>query len=110
MTQPRNFSWFVDGKLAGMGYPRDTDIPFLADAGIKTLVNITESNTPDYFAVAETYKIGMHTVQTQAFCPPSNEQIQEFLKIVDDAQGVSQLLGKLSHFSYESPKYVHCTE
>jgi len=110
MTQPRHFSWFVDGKLAGMGYPKDTDIPFLADAGIKTLVNLTETKTPDYFAVAETHKIGVHTVQTQAFCPPSNEQIQQFLKIVDDAQGVSQLLGKLSHFSYESPEYVHCTE
>ena len=89
-TQPRNFSWFVDGKLAGLAYPRDTDIPFLADAGIKTLINITETGTPDYFAVAEAHGIGAHTIPTQAFCPPSNEHIQQFLKIVGEAPGVSQ--------------------
>lgn len=89
MTQPFNFSWFVEGKLAGMGYPEDTDIPFLADAGIKTLVNI-DPYAPDYIEVAEEYDVAVCTIQIYEFCPPSIEQIQQFLKIVDDAQGVSQ--------------------
>ena len=89
MTQPFNFSWFVEGKLAGMGYPEDTDIPFLADAGIMTLVNI-DPYAPDYIQAAEEYGVVVRTIQIYEFCPPSNEQIQQFLEIVDGTQGVSQ--------------------
>lgn len=86
MTQPGNFSWFVEGRLAGMRYPRETDIAFLARHGVKTLVNLTGDDY--YSAVAEAEGIKVHTIYIPDFTPPTLEQIKEFLGIVDAAEEV----------------------
>ena len=85
MSQPRNFSWFVEGKLAGMGCPRDEDIPFLKDQGIKTLVNLTSFSAPNYIKSAEEHELTVHSITIQDFCPPTMEQIQQFISILDNA-------------------------
>ena len=87
MTEPRNFSWFVEGKLAGMAYPRETDLAFLAGQGIKTLVNLTPD---DYYSgVAEQHGVQMKTIRVPAFEPPTLEQIREFLELVDSTKEVN---------------------
>lgn len=88
MTQPRNFSWFVEGKLAGMGHPMEDSIPFLADRGIKTLVNITTTGDGYYREAAENHGVSVHCIDVPDFCPPSMEQIEEFLSVVDNAKTV----------------------
>ena len=85
--QPRNFSWFVEGKLAGMGYPTDENMPFLAEQNIKTLVNITRDQY--YLDSAAAHGMTVHSIDVQDFCPPTNEQIEEFLSIADNADSVS---------------------
>ena len=41
-VEPANFSWFVDGRLAAMGYPHEKgNIRFLVVQGIKTLINLS---------------------------------------------------------------------
>ena len=120
MTEPRNFSWFVEGLIAGMGYPKgrvgrgipdtrvvrrrhfdgnryshfmsfflplETDIPFLASVGIKTLINMTRDNY--YAEVAEAHGVTVQTIYVPDFEPPSVEQIREFLQVVDSAKEVS---------------------
>ena len=89
---PRNFTWFVADKLAGMGYPQPEGIPFLAAEGIKTLINVTRG-TPNYSEAAAAHRITMHSIDVQDFCPPTTEQIEEFIRLVDNADGVR-------HFHY----------
>ena len=91
MSQPpRNFSWFVARKLAGFGYPTDENIPFLAAQGIKTLVNTT--GTHYYEEAATTHGLTVHSIAVQDFCPPTVEQIEEFIRIVDNADGVRAIM------------------
>lgn len=87
MDAPINFSWFVENRVAGMGYPKDdTELSYLAHkAGIKTLVNLTP--TSNYVAQAEELGIAVHQIAISDFCPPSLAQIQEFISIVDNANG-----------------------
>lgn len=87
MTEPRSFSWFVEGKLAGMAYPRETDLAFLAGQGIKTLVNLTPD---DYYSgLAEQHGVQMKTIRVPAFEPPTLGQIQEFLELIDSTKEAS---------------------
>ena len=87
MTQPRHFSWFVEDKLAGMGYPKETDFPFLVETGIRRVVNLTH-NEANYFEVAEANGVTVHNICVKQFCPPSLQQIQEFLDILDSSPEV----------------------
>ena len=88
MSQPSNFSWFVEGKLAAMGYPTNQDLTFLKAQGIKTLINF--SNRPSsYRESAEAQGLTVHSIPIQVFYPPTTEQIENFLGIVDTAKSVS---------------------
>ena len=95
MDAPRNFSWFVENKLAGMGYPKDdAELVYLVrDAGIKTLVNLTEIS--NYADQAEELGISVHQIAIPDFYPPSVAQIEEFVSIVDKSNGVGIHLEKL---------------
>lgn len=117
MTQPRNFSWFVEGRLAGMAYPRETDIPFLAENGVKTLVNLTR--TDYYCEEAAANGVAVRTIDIPDFQPPSIAQINEFLDIVDGAKEVQRhsiqgmggatVLGNMSyHRLYTYVRNVGC--
>ena len=87
---PRNFSWFVEGKLAAMGYPESEDVPFLAMEGIKTLINLT-GDSPSYMEAAKTHRITVHsTIRIKELLPPTPEQIMKFLQIVENAKSVMQ--------------------
>ena len=86
---PRNFSWFVEGKLAGMGYPMIEHFPFLAKEGIKTLVNLTSHDPSTYEEdSARASEVAVHSINIQDFTPPTLEQIEQFLQIVGNAESV----------------------
>ena len=85
----RNFSWFVDKKLAGLAYPLgEEDMAFLAEQGIKTLINLCE-RSPSYLAKAEAAGIKVVCIPIIDFTPPTHQQINEFLGIVNSAVDVS---------------------
>ena len=45
--KPTNFSWMIEGLLAGCGFPRQVaDLNYLTEKGIKHLVSLTHSNPP----------------------------------------------------------------
>lgn len=87
MSQPMNFSWFVGGKLAAVGYPMNQDLPFLTEQAIKTLIDLTGSCLYRESAIAQEFTV--HSIAIQDFSPPTIEQIENFLKIVDNAENVS---------------------
>ena len=91
MSRPRNFSWFVEKKVAGLGYPFDSEnMTFLAEQGIKTLVNLCESGRPGYAEKAETLGIKLVSIPIVDVTPPTLEQIEEFLQILASASDVSK--------------------
>ena len=76
---PRNFSWFVEGRLAALGFPSTrADIEFLCSRGVKRLISLTESR-PSLHGFPLT---SVH-IPIVDFTPPSIEQVKEFLSVVE---------------------------
>lgn len=71
---PYRFSWFIERKLAGMAWPKDETIPYLADHGIKVLVNLTTEPT-SYKPQATELEIECITIGIADFCPPTTDQV-----------------------------------
>ncbi len=73
-----NFSWVVEGKLAGMARPGavrtlDEDLASLEAHGIVLLVSLTETPTPAVDAAR--YGIEVLHLPVEDFTPPSQEQL-----------------------------------
>lgn len=79
-AKPYRFSWFVEGKLAGMAWPRDHQMEYLAQQGIKVLVNLTGEPTV-YEPVAVDQGITCHCISIADFCPPTNDQVKLIYEI-----------------------------
>ncbi len=88
---PWNFSWFIDGKLAGMAYPRDKHVPFLLASGLQTIVNLTPFPA-DYEDTAKTHGITVYNITIEDFEAPSYDQIKYFLDICRNSETVSRFL------------------
>ncbi|XP_068608422.1 dual specificity protein phosphatase 23-like [Brachionichthys hirsutus] len=82
-TPPHNFSWVEPGKLAGMALPRMTsEYRYLLDNGIVHLVCLCERKPPHYDSCPE---LKLHHIEIADFTPPSADQIDRFLSIVERA-------------------------
>ena len=66
-----------------MGHPKQTDIPFLVQNGITTLVNMTGLQ---YYT--EGADVTVHKIYIPDFEAPSDQQIRDFLEIVDSSKEV----------------------
>lgn len=75
-VEPRNFSWFVDKKIAGMAWPSAESFPFLAENGISVLINLTETNPPAYHSIATSHNIRCIHCNIKAYGTPSLEQVR----------------------------------
>lgn len=69
-----------------MPWPEGDAIQFLADQGIKVLVNLT-TEPASYQQVAESLGIRCVTEDIPDFCPPSMEQIQKIMDLIDKSEG-----------------------
>lgn len=82
-VQPPNFSWVLPGRLAGLALPRlPAHYQFLLDLGVRHLVSLTERGPPHSDSCPG---LTLHRLRIPDFCPPAPEQIDQFVKIVDDA-------------------------
>ncbi|KAJ8246713.1 hypothetical protein GJAV_G00254570 [Gymnothorax javanicus] len=80
---PPNFSWIEPSKVAGLALPRSAaDLAFLVDNGIQHLVCLCEAQPQFYDSCPG---LTHHHIPIQDFCPPSLDQIETFLAIVQDA-------------------------
>jgi len=76
-----NFSWVVEGKLAGMArlgvhQPLEDDLAALQTHGISLLVSLTEESTPA--STAANYGIEVLHLPVQDFTPPTQDQLFAF--------------------------------
>ena len=84
---PRNFSWFVEGRLAALGLPSTSaDIEFLWSNGVKRLISLTEGR-PSLHGFPLTH---VH-IPIEDFTPPSIEQVNEFLDAVETANSEEEV-------------------
>ena len=84
---PRNFSWFVEGRLAALGLPSTSaDIEFLWSNGVKRLISLTEGR-PSLHGFPLTH---VH-IPIEDFTPPSIEQVNEFLGAVETANSEEEV-------------------
>uniref|UniRef100_A0A8C3P404 Swiss Army Knife protein DSP-PTPase phosphatase domain-containing protein n=1 Tax=Cyanoderma ruficeps TaxID=181631 RepID=A0A8C3P404_9PASS len=82
---PPNFSWVVEGRLAGLAMPREPGhYRYLRERGVRHLVSLTERAPPHHGCCPQ---IQLHRFRVPDFTPPSLEQIQSFLQIVEEANG-----------------------
>lgn len=82
-SQPSNFSWVEQNKLAGLALPRMTaDYQYLLHNGIQHLVCLCERKPP-YFDSCP--GVALHHIKIVDFCAPTQEQIDRFLSIVEEA-------------------------
>lgn len=79
---PHNFSWVEPGKLAGLAMPRmPCEYRYMVDNGIKHLVCLCERKPPNHDSCPE---LQLHHIKIVDFTPPSPNQIDRFLSIVEE--------------------------
>lgn len=88
-VQPPNFSWVLPGRLAGLALPRlPAHYQFLLDLGVRHLVSLTERGPPHGDSCPG---LTLHRLRIPDFCPPAPDQIDRFVKIVDEANACGEV-------------------
>ena len=108
MREPRNFSWLIQGKIAGLGRPGgfafvpsrggdarlENDLTFLTGRGVRVLVSLTEEPLAE--EVVRRFPIDCLHIPIVDMTPPTMDQVRWFIDFVEQAE----LAGK--------PVAVHC--
>ncbi|XP_065607686.1 dual specificity protein phosphatase 23 isoform X2 [Cyrtonyx montezumae] len=85
MVEPPNFSWVAEGRLAGLGMPREPGhYRFLLGRGVRHLVSLSERAPPHHGCCPA---LQLHRFRIPDFTPPTPGQIQSFLQLVEEANG-----------------------
>lgn len=93
--RPTNFSWVIEGKLAGCGLPvTDDEFEWLVERGIKSIVTVREVPLPaDWF---DGNDVSYLHLRVEDFGAPSIEELDASVSFIED-----QLESK-------RPVMVHC--
>ncbi|XP_074989501.1 dual specificity protein phosphatase 23 isoform X3 [Calonectris borealis] len=82
-SEPPNFSWVAEGRLAGLAMPREPGhYRFLLGQGVRHLVSLSERAPPHHGCCPA---IRLHRLRVPDFSPPTPGQIQSFLQLVEEA-------------------------
>ncbi|XP_023580881.1 dual specificity protein phosphatase 23 [Trichechus manatus latirostris] len=91
-VEPPNFSWVLPGRLAGLALPRlPAHYQFLWDGGVRHLVSLTQRGPPYSDTCPD---LTLHRLRIPDFCPPAPDQIDRFVKLVDEANARGEVSGR----------------
>jgi len=91
--KPTNFSWLIDQKLAGSGFPTSFDeFNWLLDKGVTSIVTMTENSLPNNWIE----KINYLHVPTPDFHAPDMDEINSAVEFIHE------------QISDNQPVMVHC--
>lgn len=77
--KPTNFSWLIEGRLAGSGMPTsDTEVDWVVKKGVKSIITMTEDRLPESWVE----KIKYLHVPTEDFSAPDMQQIDEAVEFI----------------------------
>jgi atypical dual specificity phosphatase len=94
-----NFSWLIEGKLAGSALPGgdkriEEDLRFLSDQGIKAIVSLTRKELDPQ--LLHLYNFRHKHLPTEDFSSPSSEQIDKGIHFIE------------KRIWHNEPVLVHC--
>jgi atypical dual specificity phosphatase len=80
--RPTNFSWVIEGKLAGCGLPvTEDEFKWVVDKGIKSIVTVREVPLPsEWFEAGE---IDYMHLRVEDFGAPTMEELDEAVDFID---------------------------
>lgn len=82
---PYNFSWFIENKIAAMGWPQTVEnLNYLSDIGVNHLVTLSPEKIPPILECKK--KLKWTEIPVKEFSPPSLKQILKFIEICERAE------------------------
>ena len=95
MDKPTNFSWVIDGKLAGCGLPvTEDEFEWLVDQGIRSIVTVREVGLPSDWI--DGIDIDYLHLTVEDFGAPTIEELDQAIGFID------------KQISSGRPVVVHC--
>lgn len=90
---PYNFSWFIEGKVAAMGWPQTVEnLNYIADAGVDHLITLSPEKKPPILDCEK--KLKWSEIRITEFGAPTLKQILKFIEICERAS----IRGEVSEF------------
>ena len=88
----RNFSWLIEGEIAGMAKPASSvyDFKFLKDEGFEAIVSLTE--LPLSEVLTEKFGFSVKHIPVRDFEAPTLEQIEDFVAFAENARSEGKKL------------------
>ena len=82
---PYNFSWFVENKIAAMGFPQTVEnLNFIADAGVNHLITLSPERIPPILECEK--KLKWSEIRIKEFGAPTLKQILKFIEICERSE------------------------
>ncbi len=88
----RNFSWLIEGEIAGMAKPASSvfDFEFLKENGFEAIVSLTEF--PLNEVLIEEFGFSVKHIPVRDFEAPTLEQIEDFIAFAEKARAEGKKL------------------
>jgi len=88
----RNFSWLIEGEIAGMAKPASSvyDFEFLKGEGFEAIVSLTESPLSE--VLIEEFGFSVKHIPVMDFEAPTLEQIEDFVVFAENARSEGKKL------------------
>ncbi|CAH0403068.1 unnamed protein product [Chilo suppressalis] len=89
---PFNFSWFVEKKIAAMGWPQTVEnLNYLADVGVDHLITLSPEKLPPILDCKKRMK--WSEIRIKEFGAPTLKQILKFIEICERAEIRGEVIG-----------------
>ena len=88
----RNFSWLIEGEIAGMAKPASSvyDFEFLKDNGFEAIVSLSEFPLSE--VLIEEFGFTVKHIPVRDFEAPTLEQIEDFVAFAENARSEGKKL------------------
>jgi hypothetical protein len=82
---PYNFSWFIEKKIAAMGWPQTVEnLNYLADVGVEHLITLSPERRPPILECKK--KLKWSEIRIKEFGAPTLKQILKFIELCERAE------------------------
>lgn len=89
---PYNFSWFIENKIAAMGFPQSVaNLNYLVDVGINHLITLSPERIPPILECEKQLK--WTEIRIKEFGVPTLKQILKFIEICERAEIRGEVVG-----------------
>ncbi|XP_013191713.2 dual specificity protein phosphatase 23 [Amyelois transitella] len=89
---PYNFSWFIENKIAAMGWPQTVEnLNYIADVGVNHLITLSPERRPPILQCEK--KLGWSEIRVKEFGTPTLKQILKFIEICERAEIRGEVVG-----------------